>query len=208
MLPNAVDPVEFQTPADGAAVRRTHGLGDAIVVGFVGWFVEWHRVELLIEACADLCHRHERLRVLLIAEGPLQSALAAQAEQLGIAGRVVFAGSVAHDAVPAHVAAMDICVVPHSNEYRSPIKLFEYMGQGRAVVAPRTEPIEMVVRDGENGLLFAPGSAPALAQAIERLVANPADRGRMGAQAREDVLGQHTWRHNAEAVLARVSDIG
>ena len=49
---------------------------------------------------------------------------------------------------------MDIGVVPHSNEYRSPIKLFEYMGQGKAVVAPRTEPIEMVVNDGVNGLLF------------------------------------------------------
>ena len=42
----------------------------------------------------------------------------------------------------AYIGAMDVCVVPHSNEFRSPIKLFEYMGQAKLVVAPATEPVE------------------------------------------------------------------
>lgn len=202
--PNAVDPHDFKTPADGNVVRERLALRDSVVAGFVGWFVEWHRVDLLIEAFATLAPRHPDARLLLIAEGPLRDNLLALATGLGVVDRVCFAGSVPHSEVPAHVAAMDICVVPHSNEYRSPIKLFEYMGQGRAVVAPRTEPIAMVVRDGENGLLFEPGSAAALAGALERLL-DSALRQRMGQQARADVLAHHTWTHNAKAMLAHAN---
>lgn len=202
--PNAVDPHDFETTADGSAVRGRLALGEAVVIGFVGWFVEWHRVDLLIEAFATLAPKHPNACLLLIAEGPLHDSLHAQAARLGVVDRVCFAGSVPHAEVPAHIAAMDICVVPHSNEYRSPIKLFEYMGQGRAVAAPRTEPIAMVVRDGENGVLFDPGSAPALALALERLLDSDL-RQRMGQQARADVLAHHTWTHNAQAMLARAN---
>lgn len=200
--PNAVDPQDFAELVDGATVRQRHGLGDAVVVGFVGWFVEWHRVELLVEAFAALVARQPKGRLLLVAEGPLRETLEAQVRRLGVLDRVCFAGSAPHAEIPAHMAAMDICVVPHSNEYRSPIKLFEYLGQGRAVVAPRTEPIEMVVRDGENGLLFSPGSAAELTEALERLTASAELRRKLGTQARVDVLSCHTWTHNAEAMLA------
>ena len=42
------------------------------------------------------------------------------------------------------------------NEYRSPVKLFEYMAGECAVIAPQTEPISLVIEHGENGLLFPP----------------------------------------------------
>jgi glycosyltransferase involved in cell wall biosynthesis len=205
VLPNAVDPADYATPADGTAVRTALGLGpENVVIGFLGWFVAWHRLELLIEAFATVARQHPQARLMLVAEGPLREQLAAQVAKLGATERVVFAGSVPHTEVPRHIAAMNVCVVPHSNEYRSPIKLFEYMGQGRAVVAPRTEPIEMVMRDGVNGLLFEPGSASAMAHVLERLVSDAALRVSLGRSARRDVLEQHTWTQNAQAVLANL----
>ena len=96
---------------------------------------------------------------------------------------------------------MNVCVVPHSNVYRSPIKLFEYMARGRAVVAPRTEPIETVVRHGENGLLFDPQDAADLRAQLARL-ANDSDLcERLGQAARETVRARHTWVENARAAL-------
>ncbi len=79
------------------------------------------------------------------------------------------------------------------------------MGQGRAVIAPRTEPIEMVIRDGENGLLFTPGFSSELAEALEKLLTQPALRPSLGIQARTDVLARHTWTHNASAMLAHAN---
>ena len=204
VLPNAVSESAMDAPADGAAVRARLGLGDAIVIGFVGWFVAWHRLDVLLAQFAALASAHPRARLLLVGDGVLRGALVEQAAQLGIGERIVFAGSAPHSEIPAHIAAMDICVVPHSNEFRSPIKLFECMARARAVVAPSTEPIAMVLRDGENGLLFDPEKPATLGAALARLIADEPLRTRLGQQAQADVRARHTWRHNAEAVLARV----
>ena len=202
VLPNAVGESALDAPADSAAVRAGLGLGDATVIGFVGWFVAWHRLDVLLAQFAALTD--PRIRLLLVGDGVLRGALVEQAAQLGIGERIVFAGSVPHSEIPSHIAAMDICVVPHSNEFRSPIKLFECMARARAVVAPVTEPIAMVLRDGENGLLFDPENPATLGTALARLIADEPLRTRLGQQAQADVRARHTWRHNAEAVLAGV----
>lgn len=202
VLPNAVRRTEVEVPADGAPVRARLGASGNLLVGFVGWFVEWHRFDLLLEAFASVSRQSPSARLVLVGEGPLESSIREQASRAGIEGQVLFAGAVSHREIPGHIAAMDVCVVPHSNEYRSPIKLFEYMAQGRAVVAPSTEPIASVIHDGRHGLLFEPGSSEGLARALGKLVGNPALRTQLGQSARELVLEKHTWTRNAEAVLA------
>ena len=200
VLPNAVAGDAYAQAADGAAVRARLDLVSTPVVGFVGWLVNWHRLEALLEAFAGLSPR-TGVVLVLVGGGPLRRELTELADRLGVASRVVFTGPVAHRDVPAYIAAMDVAVIPHSNEFRSPIKLFEYMGQGTAVVAPRTEPIAAVVRDGVSGLLFEPGDAGGLGRALERLLEDGDLRERLGRQAREDVLSKHTWRHNVARVL-------
>ena len=202
VLPNAVAEESLDVPADGAAVRARLGLGDAVVVGFVGWFVPWHRLGNLVAQFAALAPAHPALRLVLLGDGTLREALAEQARQLRV--EVIFPGAVAHEEVPAYLAAMDIAVVPHSNAYRSPIKLFEFMARACAVLAPRVEPVEMVIRHEENGLLFDPESPTDLRAQLARLANDPALRARLGKQAAADVRERHTWRRNAEAVFANV----
>jgi glycosyltransferase involved in cell wall biosynthesis len=101
---------------------------------------------------------------------------------------------------------MGISVIPHSNAYRSPIKLFESMARGRAIVAPRTEPIGMVVRDGENGLLFEPGNDVDLRRQLDALIRDRALRERLGAQALADIRGKHTWNKHVTEVLREVGN--
>ncbi len=204
VLPNAVSTESLDAPADGAPIRACHGCADAVVIGFVGWFVAWHRLDNLLTQFAALATDDPRLRLLLVGDGTLREPLAAQAAALHISERVIFTGSVPHAEIPAHFAAMDICVVPHSNEYRSPIKLFEGMARACAIVAPRTEPIAQVIGDGVNGLLFDPQDPASLRAALQRLISDPALRQRLGAAARETVRAHHTWDRNAEAVLRKV----
>ena len=201
VLPNAVDDEAYAQPADGSVMRKRLGLEGKVVVGFVGWFVAWHRLDLLLEVFASLAASRPDLRLLLVGEGPLRAELERQIKSFGMDGKVVFSGGLPHVKIPAVIAAMDICVVPHSNEYRSPIKLFEYMGQSRLVVAPDTEPVEMVVRDGENGLLFSAGDKDSFTRALLRGVDDHSLREQAGKQARCDVLQHYTWRQNAECVL-------
>jgi glycosyltransferase involved in cell wall biosynthesis len=201
VLPNAVDGKSLDAEADGTPIRARHGCSDAVIIGFAGWFVAWHRLETLIAQFASLAAGHPAVRLMLVGDGALRGDLAAQADALAIRERVIFTGAVPHAEIPAHIDAMDICVVPHSNEYRSPIKLFEYMARGRAVVAPRTEPIAQVITDGVDGLLFDPENPQSLREALARLISAPGLRAKLGEAARARIREHHTWDRNAARVL-------
>ena len=202
VLPNAINESEYALHLDGTSVRAAHRIPEkAIVIGFVGWFVEWHRLDQLLEGVASITDVESDIRIMLVGDGELRASLEETAARLDLAPKVTFTGAVEHERVPEYISAMDICVVPHSNEYRSPIKLFEYMGRGKAVIAPATEPIRMVVRNDENGMLFEPGSESELRLALKSLVSDDSLRKRIGEQARKDALGKHTWQRNAENTL-------
>ena len=173
VLPNAVSAESLDAPADGAAIRARHGAQDALIVGFVGWFVAWHRLDRLIGEFAALTASDPRLRLMLVGDGTLKAELESQAARLGIAGRIIWTGSVPHAEVPAHIAAMDICVVPHSNEYRSPIKLFEYMARARAVLAPRVEPSRWSCATAKTACSSIPSAPPTSARSSHAPRATP-----------------------------------
>jgi glycosyltransferase involved in cell wall biosynthesis len=88
--------------------------------------------------------------------------------------------------------------------YFSPLKLYEYMAEGLAVVASDAGEIAGLVRHGQTGLLCPPGDAGALAAALLRLARDPVSRVRRGAAARAQAE-RHTWARNATVVtdLAR-----
>ena len=157
-----------------------------------------------MEVFAGLARDRDDLVLMLVGEGALGAPLKELSRKLGIEAKVIFTGSASHREIPGYIAAMDVSVVPHSNEYRSPIKLFEYMGQAKAVLAPRLEPIEAIVEDGRNGFLFESESAESLKRQLARLISDAPLREKLGEQARADVLERHTWEHNARKMLAGV----
>ncbi len=200
VVQNAVDPDAFAA-VDHAAAKRGLGLEGCCVLGFVGFVREWHGLDRAVRFLASDAGAG---CVLLVAgDGPARPGLEALAARLGVAGRVRFLGTVARERIPAVVAAFDVALQPAVVPYASPLKLFEYMAAGCAVLAPDSPNIREVVRDGTDALLFGEGGfAPALA----RLVADPDLRARLGASARERIyrLGR-TWDANAAVVeeLAR-----
>ncbi|HEY3900146.1 MAG TPA: glycosyltransferase family 4 protein [Chthoniobacter sp.] len=204
VLPNAVDDEALDAVIDPAPIRRL-ACAEAIVIGFAGWFVPWHRLDLLVAEFAKLAAATPKLRLMLVGDGPLRASLEEQAASLGVRDRLIFTGAVAHAEMPNYLAAMDICLVPQSNAYRSPIKLFEYLARGRAVVAPRTEPIALVVRHRENGMLFDPESPEDMRTQIAVLISDPTLRNRLGEEARDDVRQRHTWTGNVRTILERMT---
>ena len=117
--------------------------------------------------------------------------------ELGIEHAVRFAGFVAHNEIPQVISAADIAVAPYPSLDRelwlSPMKLYEYMACGTAVVASAVGQVAEAVRDGENGLLVPPKDAAALAAAITRLVGAPALRLQLADRARRDAVEKHSW---------------
>ncbi|HLV37696.1 MAG TPA: glycosyltransferase [Spirillospora sp.] len=121
----------------------------------------------------------------------------------------LYAGQVAPEAVPLYLSAFDVCAMPfpfteHFAYHASPIKLFEYMAAGRAIVASDLPAVADVLRDGETALLVPPGDVDALAVAIMRLRDDPALRQRLADCARNRVFAHYTWDARAAMILGHM----
>ena len=205
VLPNGVDVDRFAvTDTEREAVRARLGLGGKPVVGFLGTLKAWHGTETLLRAVGLLQRRRYSPAVLVVGDGPQRSALEALARSEGIAELTVFTGAVPHERIPEYVAAMDVGTAPYAqaeNFYFSPLKLFEYMAAGRAVVAADVGQVRECVRHGESGWLYPPGDVEALAAALHHLLEEDPDRMRaVGRAGQEYVRLHHTWEKNARRV--------
>jgi glycosyltransferase involved in cell wall biosynthesis len=186
------DDLKPSLPADPAVVT----------VGFVGTLKPWHGLPTLIEAFERLHDRHPNTRLLIVGDGPARTAIETAAR--GVASAVQFTGAVSPDLIPGLIASMDVATAPYPASddcYFSPLKVFEYMAAGRAVVASRIGQLTEIVDDGVTGILVAPGNTVALTEALEQLVTDPAGRARLGREARKAVAGRHTWDAVAERVF-------
>jgi glycosyltransferase involved in cell wall biosynthesis len=206
VLANAVDPGRFEvTPQERVAVRRRLEVNGTPIVAFVGTLRPWHDPTILVRALGLLRARGDEPRLLIVGDGPERERLTTLARKDGLSPMVTFVGSVSHDEVPAYLAAADVAVAPYhpdTGRYFSPLKLFEYLAAGVPVVAADFGEIPHCVRAGETGLLYPPGDAQALADALARLIANREGAAALGRNGREHVLRHHTWAANARAVAA------
>jgi glycosyltransferase involved in cell wall biosynthesis len=209
--PNGVDTDKFRPGCGGARVRRQMGLDDKLVIGFLGTFGPWHGTTVLAQAAALLANR-PGFHFLFIGDGDYRPAAEAIIESAGGARLATFLGRVSHEMVPSFLDACDILTAPHvempdgSEYFGSPTKLFEYLAMAKPVIGSRLGQIEAIICDGSNGLLVPPGESQALACAIDRLANAPALRSALGARAREAVVSQYTWRHNARRVFDAFQD--
>jgi glycosyltransferase involved in cell wall biosynthesis len=192
--------LELYVHADPAAARRAAraelGLApDALVLGFVGYYRDWHRLDLVVEALPSL----PGAELVLVGEGPARADLERRAQAAGVARRVHFAGPRPHARIPALLAAFDIALLPAINPYASPLKLHEYMASALPVIAPDQPNLREVLGQHENALLVPPGDGAALLAALRELA---------GDAARRTIVERDlTWRGNAQRVIAAVEGL-
>jgi glycosyltransferase involved in cell wall biosynthesis len=201
VTPNGVDPEIFCRQDDSAAKRRL-GLQDRLVLGFVGYIREWHGLDRVVDLLATR-PTMKNATLLVVGDGPARAPLEAQAARLGIADRVQITGTMPREALPGLIASFDIALQPKVTAYASPLKLFEYMAEGRTIVAPATPNIREILEDGHDALLYPPDSVTGLTEAVERLAQDPELRARLGHAAAAKIVNRElTWDGNARRVAA------
>jgi glycosyltransferase involved in cell wall biosynthesis len=117
---------------------------------------------------ADPAFDHD---LILAGNGTEHAALQAQAERLGLGGRVVFPGRVDHAMAMRLFAGCSFFVLPSRHEPFGIVNL-EAMGAGKAIVATRVGGVPEIVKDGENGLLVPGEDVVSLAGALKRMAAD------------------------------------
>jgi len=115
-------------------------------------------------------------------------------------------GGVPHERVPRLVASFDIGVLPDTSFYACPLKIVEWMAAGRAVVAPRYGPVEELLEDGVQGVLFEPRDLDGLVGAVLRLVDRPRLARELGTAAALRAHGALGWTDNARRVVGTLQE--
>ncbi len=210
VIPYGVDPAVFKAPARPRAEVR-HALGfephEAVLL-CVGRLVYKKGFEYALRAMPQVLQSYPQARLVVVGAGDLAASLKKLAAELGITDRVRFEGAVAHTRLPDYLAACDLFLLPSvvddsGNVDGLPNTLLEALAAGRPVVASRVAGVPLAVEDGQNGLLVSPRDPQALAQAILRLLADPALRDRLGQAGRRKVEQELNW----PAVVARYCQI-
>lgn len=182
--------------------RRHLGLPlDHPTVVYAGQLYEWKGVDTLVEAVGRLPDAH----LLVVGGDPRNLPRIEALVEKHAPGRVSLAGTVPHQVVPFYLAAGDVVALPNSareeisRKYTSPLKLFEAMASGRAIVGSDIPSLREVLRHGENAYLVAPDDPEALAEGLRTLLDDPALRERLSERASEDVL-PYDWSERGKLV--------
>ena len=222
VIPDAYD-ASLYDGSSRAAARADLGLPDtAFIAGYAGLTFAYRRLDLLVEAFAALHDRlgEDRSLLLVLAGGrPAElAALRAQAAELGLPvldapaaayppAALLLPGQVPQPEVVRYLYAADALVIPDTvtTLTASPLKLFEYMAAGRAIVLRQLPALREIL--GDAGIYFPPGNGPALTDALERLARDPALAEQLGTAAAERAT-RYTYSERARrvlSVLARVA---
>jgi len=189
-------------------LREEHNLRGKKVICFIGGLVEWHNFDLLFDALHSLLADIPESILLIVGDGPMRGVLVDKVQEMTFDyNSVVFVGNVAHDKIPSYIKLADVAVIPETNKFRSPIKMFEYMAMAAPVVAPRMPAIKAVIEDGVDGLLFEPGDTRSLRASLYHILINPVYAKDIGQAAMDKIFRRYTWEHHAKEIADLIQDI-
>jgi glycosyltransferase involved in cell wall biosynthesis len=199
VLPIAADVEAFKPNYNSETVRKSLGLTTEPVVMWVGGFYPWHDLGLLLESFALLLQQRPEAKLVLVGDGQTRSSVVEMVMKNGVRHAVIITGAIAHSQVPEMLSIADVAVVPaapitaSSGGTGTPLKLFEYMAAGKAIVATAQNQAAEVIQDGHNGLLVEEGDVNKFAEAMLTLLNDPVARDRLGQNARQQAVERYSW---------------
>ena len=209
LAPNGVELEKYDGLPNPAEARRQLNLPEGLTVGFTGHIYPGRGADLLFELAKEMP------QVNFLWVGGTPELVAHWRGELARAKmmNVTMTGFVKHESIPLYQSAADILLMPYSRsieassgqdiaEVINPMKMFEYMAAGRAIVSADLPSIREVLNEGSS-VLCEPGDIDNWRLEIESLLADEPRRLALGAQACKDVA-RLTWVKREEMVMERV----
>ena len=206
IAPNGVDMAQYESLPGSVEARRQLGLEDKLTVGFTGHIYPGRGADLLFE----LTVRMPEFNFLWVGGTPDEVTYwRNQLADVG-ASNVTMTGFIENSRLPLYQAAADVLLMPYGRsisassgqdiaEVINPMKMFDYMAAGRAIVSSDL-PVIHEVLDENNAVFCEPGSADAWEHALRDLFADEPRRLTLAVQARKDI-SEYTWVARAKRAL-------
>jgi len=206
VAPNGVDLSQYETLPDATEARRQLGLEDKPTVGFSGHIYPGRGADLLFE----LAKRIPEVNFLWVGGRPEDVDYWRGRLTEADASNVTMTGFVDNSKLPLYQSAADVLLMPYGRsisassgqdiaEVINPMKMFDYMAAGRAILSADLPVIHEVLNE-KNAMFCEPGNADVWEGTLRGLLADEPRRLALGAQARVDVAG-YTWTARAKRAL-------
>ncbi|WP_068544426.1 glycosyltransferase family 4 protein [Thalassotalea crassostreae] len=207
VTPNSVDLDLFVTDEQQVAqLKSKYQLENKTVLGYVGAFVHWHGIDWFMDLISPKLKQHPNLSLLLVGDGVCLEKVKDAVNAANVSDQVIFTGRVDHQQIAAHIALMDYGILPDSNLYGSPMKLFEFMAMGKGMVAPDFAPIAEVVTNDLTSWLFSANDREACIEKVLSLSEKHDEHQRVGDNAKNYIIEQRQWIHNAQQLLGLIDN--
>jgi len=165
-------------PLDRRESRTKLCVADRPTLGVLATLRDWKGHDYLLDALRSVVDRFGDWQLLVIGDGPRRAHLERRTAQLGLQAHVRFVGN--QDNVPEWLSALDVFVLPSYGDEGVPQGILQAMACGLPVVTTPVGAILEAVREGETALVVEPRNAPALAEALGRLMSDAGLRAAMG----------------------------
>ena len=196
VIPNGINVNAFSHSISSNEAKIKLGLSGKVVLGFTGFVREWHGLERVL----DLLVGNKNIFLLMVGDGPAVKGIRDKAKYLDVFDQIKVTGVIERNDIVNFVSAFDIALQPDVVDYASPLKMFEYMFLGKAIVAPDKDNIREILENNNNAILFAEGD---FIDSIKRLLADESMRKNIGENARKTIFTKNlTWENNANTVVS------
>jgi glycosyltransferase involved in cell wall biosynthesis len=208
VVPNGVD-TEYFNPATCQPVR----MFKEFTLGFMGGLFPWQALDLLIKAISELDQENGiQINLIVIGDGKMRISWEALSDELGLTDRIKFLGWLSQPDLLPLISGVDMGFSGHvdlqgGSIYRSPLKIYEYMALGIPVITSEVEDAKCLIRDHDTGFVFKSGEIESLKSTLLKAYNFRNKLGEMGANAREEVVANHSWTSRIQILLRDVEDI-
>jgi len=202
---NGVDVGLFRPLAPVKSLKNKLGIGEEEkVVIYVGRLIGWKGIRYLVEA---MKYTRKDVKLVIVGEGEERGFLEREVNGNNLLSRVVFAGSVPHQAIPRYYSLANVAVFPSVADETFGISIAEAMACGVPVISTKVGGIPEVIEDGINGILVHPRDPEEIGERLNYLLSDHEMRRNLGKEGRRRIEKYFTWDQvvaNLEEVLSYV----
>ena len=203
VAPDAVDAEQFDINISMEEAREKLGLPkDKKIILYTGHLYDWKGAHILAQAAKLLPDS-----TVVVFVGGTDNDIKNFKERFGATANIMILGKKPYEEMPIYLKAADILALPNSpvndisSLYTSPMKLFEYMAVGRAIIASNLPSIREILESERNAVLVEPDKPELLAEGIKRIISDPALDKRISDEAYKDSK-LYTWLNRARSIVS------
>lgn len=212
VVPNAVDADRFTPLPRDSDLERSLELVGKTVIGYIGSVLDYEGLGMLVDAADIMRTRRQDFAVLIVGDGAELDKFQELVRERELEEFVRFTGRVPHEDVERYYSLVDIAPFPRLPlpvcEMVSPLKPFEALAMGKAVVASDVAALAEIIQPGVNGLLHRKGDVEDLTRQLEALLDNQDLRKELADKGRHWVRENRQWSDMAKIVSRTYEELG